>query len=79
MTGAEMRAIRHRLGLTQVAFAKRIGVVQGHVGDMELDRKTILSEVEDRVLALIQMPPTLCGSCLCFIVDGMCSCRQAAA
>jgi DNA-binding transcriptional regulator YiaG len=78
MTGAEMRAIRHRLGLSQVAFAKRIGVVQGHVGDMELNRKAIVPEIENCVLELIEMPPTLCGSCLCFIVVGICGCPQAA-
>ena len=78
MTGPELRAIRHLLGLTQHAFAERIGTVQGHIGDMELERRPILTATAAKAQSLIEVPTHMCGRCLCIIAHGICGCREAA-
>ena len=80
MTGPELRAIRHRLGLSQQAFAQRMGTVQGHIGDMELERRPILTATAAKARSFIEVPTTnkLCGWCLCVIAHGICGCREAA-
>ena len=46
MTGSELRAIRERLGLTQVEMAERLGVAANTVARWERDEKPIRPPVE---------------------------------
>jgi transcriptional regulator with XRE-family HTH domain len=41
MTGEELRALRHRLGLTQRAFAEQLGVEANSLARLERDERTI--------------------------------------
>ena len=41
MTGEEMRAIRHRLKMTQVQFASALGVHEITISDWEREKKPI--------------------------------------
>ncbi len=48
--GPAIREFRRRMGLTQVELAKRIGVTQGHLANVEAGRHT-LSEANARLVA----------------------------
>lgn len=74
-----MRWLRRRMGLSQAAFAARIGMAQSSIGDMETGYLAILPETERRVRALVAVPDHLCGNCLCWIADGTCGCAGRAA
>ena len=74
MTGSSLRAIRHRLGVSQAKLAVMLGTSQSFIGEMELDRKPILPDMEARIRALVPAPNGLCGRCLIPVVSGICGC-----
>ena len=81
MTGAELRAIRRRAGLTQLEFARRLSVGQAHISDCERGYRPVLPYLADRALAIAlpPPPPSICGRCLCWSPPGSgleCGCPE---
>ena len=58
MTGDEVRAARKKLGLTQRAFAERVGVVTNTVARWERGEMTVGSTAIILIRLLAQQAPT---------------------
>lgn len=61
MTGEELRRIRKRLGLTQVALAERLGVAPNSVARWERDEVPIREVVARLVRLLAKVPAQTSG------------------
>lgn len=55
MDSQEIKALREAAGLTQAALAKRVGVSQGHIADIERNRRVargstllLLKQIQNR-------------------------------
>jgi DNA-binding XRE family transcriptional regulator len=54
--GMMLRGLRGKLELTQIQFAKRIGVSQHHVSEMENSKRTIGIDMAKRIAAEFNVP-----------------------
>lgn len=61
MTGEELRRIRKRLGLTQVALAERLGVAPNSVARWERNEVPIREVVARLIRLLSKTPPKTSG------------------
>ena len=56
MDGAAIKAIRLRLGMSQVDFAKALGLSTSCIAHVETGRRAVTSNLRMRIAARIQLP-----------------------